>query len=177
MKKYGEIVLYKLTKTTQFFQYHGHSPHPCRSGCNWRSGVTGRSPKVRWRHNPFFANKSRQDGDSDAQMVPNDLPCRAASKDVHIDLLGLTWPEVKFSNWLFKLKKVHVSNQLDEANTMVSFLLGYLPYQKFINEKPSPWKTTAFHLMTSGAKTFDLRSILNGKCYRCMRRTPPCFSF
>ena len=45
---------------------------------------------VKWGHSPFFANKSLQDGDRDAQMVPNDLARRAASKYVqlHIDLLG-----------------------------------------------------------------------------------------
>ena len=32
--------------------------------------------------------KSRQDGDRYAQMMPNDLAPRAASEDVHIDLLG-----------------------------------------------------------------------------------------
>ena len=39
-------------------------------------------------HNPFFANKSRQDGNRGAQMVPNDVARRAVSNDVHIDLLG-----------------------------------------------------------------------------------------
>ena len=71
----------------------------------------GRSPEVKWRHNPIFANMSRQDGYRDAKMVPNNLARRAASDDVHIDLLGpwsdlgLTWPGVKFSNWPFKVKK------------------------------------------------------------------------
>ena len=63
MGKYEMLpVSHKPIKTTQFFQDHGPSPHLCRSGCNWRSGVTGRSPEVKWRRNPFFANKSRQDG-------------------------------------------------------------------------------------------------------------------
>ena len=112
MGKYEMLpVSHKPIKTTQFFQDHGPSPHLCRSGCNWRSGVTGRSPEVKWRRNPFFANKSRQDGDRDAQMVQNDLARRATSGVVHIDLLGswsdldLTWPEVKFSNWPLKIKK------------------------------------------------------------------------
>ena len=37
---------HKPIKTTQFFRDHGHSPYLCRTGCNWRSGVTGRSPEV-----------------------------------------------------------------------------------------------------------------------------------
>ena len=92
-------------KATQFFQDHGHSRHLCRSGCNWRSGVTGRSPEVKWRHNPFFANKSRQDGDRDAQMVPNDLARQAASKDMHIDPLR-SWPDlVLMSNFEIDLSR------------------------------------------------------------------------
>ena len=37
--------------------------------------------------NPVFANNSRQEGDREAQMVPNDLARQAASEDMHIDLL------------------------------------------------------------------------------------------
>ena len=56
-------VSHKPTETTQLLQYHGHSPHLWWSGCNWRSGVTGRSLRsneVKWGHNPFFANNSRR---------------------------------------------------------------------------------------------------------------------
>ena len=116
----------KPTQATQFFQDHVHSPHLWWSGCNWRSGVTGKSPgsnEGKWGHNTFFANKSRPDGDRGAQMVPNDLTRRAASYDVHINLPGswsdleltLTWPEVKFWNWPFKVK----STCSEPTNTMV----------------------------------------------------------
>ena len=55
---------------------------------------------VRWSHMDH-RNKSRQDGDRDAQMAPNDLAHRAALEYVHTDLLGswsdldliLTWPD------------------------------------------------------------------------------------
>ena len=43
---------------------------------------------VKWRHNPFFVNNSRHDGNRDTQIVLNDLASQAASEDVHIDLLG-----------------------------------------------------------------------------------------
>ena len=122
----------KPIKTIQFFQDHGHPPHLCRSGCNWRSGFTEKSPEVKWGHNPFFVNKSRQDRDRDAQMVPNDLARWATSEDVHIDLLGswsdLTWGQI--FKLAFQGPKVHVSNWLDEANTTLSFSFSYLPYQK-----------------------------------------------
>ena len=39
-------------------------------------------------HNPFFfANNSRQHGDIDTQIFPNDLARQAAWKDMNIDLL------------------------------------------------------------------------------------------
>ena len=135
-------------KTTQFFQDVGRSPHLCRCVFDWRSGITGRSPEVKWRHDTFFANKSRQDGDRDAQRMPYDLACRAASEDVHVDLLGswfdldLTWGQI--FRFTFQVQKVHVSNRLDEANTTVSFLFHISHIKKGINEKPSPWKTTFF---------------------------------
>ena len=89
----------KPTEVIQLCQDHGHSPHLWWSGCNWRSGVTGSSTGVKWGHNPLFANKSWQDGDKDAQMVPNDLACRSATANLRTTLLGswliLTWPGLR----------------------------------------------------------------------------------
>ena len=98
----GNMKMHKPIKTTQFFHDHGHSPNLCRSRRNRRSGITGSPPEIKWGQNPFFANKSRQNGDRDAQIVPNDLPRRAASEDVqlHTDLLwswsdlDLTWGQI-----------------------------------------------------------------------------------
>ena len=99
-------VSHKPIETTQFFQDRGELPHLCRSGCNWRTGVTGRSPEVTWgylRSNDvtirFFADKSRQDGDRDALIVPDDLARRAASGIWIFTYLGhdlnLTWPDLR----------------------------------------------------------------------------------
>ena len=83
--------------------------------------------------------------------------------------LTLTWPEVKFWNWPFKGKKLMFqTGSMRQYNGVILFL--YLSYQKVINEKPSPWKTIIFHLMTSGAKTVDRRSNLIEKLYRGMKR-------
>ena len=84
--------------------------------------------------------------------------------------LSLTWPwpDLAWGQILkltFQGKKANVSNRLDESNTMLSFLFSCLSYKKAINEKPYPWKTINFHLMTSGARPVDLRSNLNGKLY------------
>ena len=138
----------------------------------------GRSPKVKWGHNPFFAKKSRQDGDRDAQMAPNELARPAASEDVHSDLLGpwsdldLTWPGVKFSNWPLKVKKYMFWAGSTRRTRWCHFHISHI--KKVINEKTSPWKTIAVHLMTTGDKIIDLRWNLIEKCYRGMKRTPQC---
>ena len=74
----------------------------------------------------------------ETRMVPNDLARRDTSEDVHIDLLWswsdfdltLTWGQIL--KLTFQFKKVHVSNRLEKANTMVSLLFSYLSYQKVI---------------------------------------------
>ena len=144
------------------FQNHGLSPYLCRSGWKWRSGVTGWSPEVKWCHSPFFANKSWQDGDRDKQMVPNDLARRAASDDVHTDLLlghdlTLTWPEVKLT---FNIKKYMFRIGLTRRTRWCHFYFRISHIKKVINEKPYlSMKIIIFHLMTSGAKTIDLGQI------------------
>ena len=171
---YGNLkmlpVSHKPNKTNQFFQDHGHSPHLWWFRCNWWLMVTGRSPEVNWGHTLFFANNSRQDGDRYAQMVPNDMACQVASKDMHIDVLRswpvldltLTWrPEAKIWNWPFKVIK-QMFRTGSTGQTRCCHFSFHVPHiTKVINEKPYPWKTKTFHLMTSGAKTVDLRSHLN----------------
>ena len=131
-------VSHKLTETTQFFQDHEHSPHLWWSGCNWWSGVTGRSSEVTWGHNPFFANNSRQGGDRDERMVPNGFARRAASlRKIYIDLHGLwpdldlTWPEVRFWNWIFKNVQFSIETEFEKLScikkkrfTLLSYDLG-----------------------------------------------------
>ena len=72
------------TETSQLFQDHCNLLHLWWSGCSWWSGVTGRPSAVTWGHNPFFVNNSPQDGDRNAQTVPNDLVRQAALEDMHI---------------------------------------------------------------------------------------------
>ena len=86
------LVSRKLNETTQFFQDNDHSLHLWLSECGWWSWFTGRSYEVT-RSNPFFANKSWQNRDRDAQMTPNDLARQAALEDMHIDILG-SWPDL-----------------------------------------------------------------------------------
>ena len=114
-------------------------------------------------------------------MVPNDSARQFGSEDMHIDLLwswpelDLTWPEVKFWNWPFKVKR-YVFRTVSTSWTRwyhSHFRISYI--KKVINEKPSPWKTITFSLMTSGAKTIDLRSNLSEKRYRGNKRATQCF--
>ena len=141
----------------------------------------GGSPEVKWRHNPFFTNKSRQDGDRDAQMLPNDLARRAASEDVqlHIDPLGswsdlgLAWPGVKFSNWPFKVKKYMCRNSsMRRARWCHFFRIFHI--EKVNNEKPSPWKTTlSFDDLCS--QNYWPRVKSHRRRYRGIRRAPQSF--
>ena len=51
----------KRSRPPNSFRIMATYPYLCRSGCNWRSLVAGRSPEIKWGRSPFFANKSRQD--------------------------------------------------------------------------------------------------------------------
>ena len=113
--------------------------------------VTGRSPEVKWDHNNFFANNSRQDRDRDVQMVPNELARQAASENMHINLLR-SWPDLDLT-WgqilklTFQYQKVNVSNWLHELKMIVSFLSLCHSY-----EKSYQWKTIS---VKSDSFSFD----------------------
>ena len=83
--------------------------------------------------------------------------------------LTLTWGQILKST--LHGQKVNVPNQLDEANTMIIIFI-FVSYQK-----PISVKTVTFHLLTSGAKTIELRSNLIEVPYRGMKRAPQCFFF
>ena len=99
--------------------------------------------KVTWgqmRSQSLFYQKSRQDGDRDAQMMINDLAHRAALEDMHIDLLGhnltLTWPCPdliwgQICKLTFQSKKcMFCTGSTRRTRWCVSFLFSYLPYHK-----------------------------------------------
>ena len=71
-------------------------------------------------------------------MVPNDLARRVASEDVHIDILG-SWSELdltsNFETELFQDQEVRISNRLNEANTLVPFLIFVSPTSKTLLTK------------------------------------------
>ena len=97
--------------------------------------------------------------------MPNDLARRASSDDVHVDLLGSwsdldqTWPEVKFSNWPFKVKKYMFQTGSTRQTRCVIFIFVSV-VSKSYQWKTISVKTINFHSMTSGGKIIDLRSIL-----------------
>ena len=135
------FVSHKPTETTQFFQDHGHSPHLWWSGCSWWSGVSGRSPEVKWGHMKSqyvcFSPISRDRMEIQTRKWFQTTWLVKPLRKMQIDVLGsgpdltLTWPEVKFWNWHFNVKTFrYMSSWFDEANTMVSFLISYLSYQK-----------------------------------------------
>ena len=85
----------------------------------------------------------------------------------------LTWGQI--FNLTFQSQKVHISNRLDGANRMVSFLFSYLPYQKSYWWKTISVKNDNFHSMTSGAKTIDLWSNLIRKIIGAWGELPNAF--
>ena len=145
----------KWSRNHQSFEDHDHSPQLCWSGCNWW-GVTGKSYEVTRGHNPIFANSSRWDGDRVARMVPKDCSSSRFARYAYWLTWGITWPWPGLTwgqTWNLPFKaKIHV-NQLDKANTMVSFSLAYLLYQKIVNENHYPY----FFISWPKAKTVDPR--------------------
>ena len=128
-------VSHKPIKTTQFFQDHDHSPHLCRSECNCRSGVTGRSPEVTIHFSPI---PSRDRIEIETQKwCQTTWPIEPLRKMCILTYLGhdlsLTWPDLR-TNFQIDLSrsKSKCLNRLDEANTMVSFLFSYLTSKKLL---------------------------------------------
>ena len=81
----------------------------------------------------------------------------------------LAWPEVRFWNWSFKVKK-YIFWTGATWQTWLCHFYFLVSHQKIVNEKPSPWKTIIFPLMISGAKTVALMSNLIQKQYWGMKR-------
>ena len=91
--------------------------------------------------------------------------------------LTLTWPDVKFSKWHFNVKSARFEPARRGKQDGIIFIFVSLISKKVINEKSSPWKTTIFHLMTSGAKIIDIRSNLIEERSRGIRRASQHFFF
>ena len=125
------------------------------AGFDW--WPTERSSEVTRGHQQFFANNFRLGRDRDVREVPLCSSLHCASTDMQFDLFGSTWvvtwpwPEVKFSNWLFKVKKYMIRRVLtreerwwqNECATSSKWeVIG-----KIIFEANPPF----WNLMTSGA--------------------------
>ena len=95
----------------------------------WSQGGHLRSNEVKWGQNPVFANNSLQDGDRDAQMVPNDLARQTASEYMHIDRLrswpefGLTWPGSNFEIVLSRSKSTCFEPAWRAKNDGIIFII------------------------------------------------------
>ena len=87
--------------------------------------------------------------------------------------LDLTWGEIL--KLTFQDKKVNFRTGSTRRTRWCQFYFRIFDIKKVINEIPSQWKMAIFHLMTSGAKTIDLRSNLIEKRYRVMIRASKCF--
>ena len=84
------------------------------------------------------------------------------------------WPDLtggQIFKFTFQCQKVHVSNRLDEAKTMVSFYSRISHIKKVINEKPSPCKRPFFIWWPLEPKLLTLGQTWSDN-YRSIRRAP-----
>ena len=83
--------------------------------------------------------------------------------------LTLTWPDLR-SNFQIDLQRSKCTCfEPARRGEHGGVIFIFVSIKKVINEKQSQWKTIIFLLMTSGAKTIDLRSNLIKKRYRARR--------
>ena len=87
--------------------------------------------------------------------------------------LTLTWPGLrsKFENDL-STSKVYFRTGSSRQTQWCHFYFRISLVKKVVNEKPSPWKTAIFHLVTSGGKAIDLRLNLIEKSDQSMKEAP-----
>ena len=103
-------VLHKLTETAQFFQDHNHSPHLWWSECNWWSGSREghlRIHDVTIRFSPITRDKMEVETRKWCETTWLATTLRKLCILTYLGPcsdLDLTWPEVKFWNWLLKIK-------------------------------------------------------------------------
>ena len=166
-------VLHKPTETSQFFQDHDHSPHLYVPGAiddGWSREDHLRPHEVTIRFLPITRDRMEIETRKWFQTTWLVKPLR---KIRILTYLGhdLTftwpcpdpWPEVRFWNWAFKVKKYMFRTGSTRRTRWCHFHCHIYLIQKVINGKLTRWKTIIFYLMTSGVKPIDLRSYLIGK--------------
>ena len=120
-------------------------------------------------HQQFFANNLRTKKDKDVRLLSLRLSSQGASNDVQFDLLGspsdlaLTWPEVKFWHWPFKVKLYVVRRALTRQtrwyqNRCSTFKIKDCIVQKTVLEN--------FGILTPGDLNFDLSQKMTEMIYK-----------
>ena len=159
-------VSHKPTETTKSFRIMAtRSPHLWWSGCNWRSVDTGRSSKVKWVTIRFLhtsrdrMEKRRANGAKQHGSLRGFVGCAYWPTRVMIWYwpdLDLTWPEVKFWTWPFKVKKYMFRIGTTRWTRWCHFYTRTSNVKKLLMKTISV-KNDNFHLMISGAETIDPR--------------------
>ena len=148
---------------------------------SWHLEVTWRVIRGHRGHQQFFANNFWLKRDTEAGLVSLCFSRRDASDDMQHDLFWWPWPwpwpwpEVKFWPWPFKVKRYIFRSLSTSWTRWCHFYFRISIIKKVITEKQSSGKTEIFSLMTSGAKTIDLRSNLSEKRYWGLKRATRCF--
>ena len=89
--------------------------------------------------------------------------------------LSLTWPEVKFWNWPFKIKNAYFEPAWWGEHGDVFFIFVSLMSKKLLMKNHFREKNINFSLTDLWAETFGLTSNLIERRYRGMRRATKCF--
>ena len=117
-------------------------------------------------HQQFFANSLRSKWDRDVGLVSLRLSLQGASNDVHFDLLGsptalaLTWPEVKFCPWPFKVTLYMVRRALTKQTRWHQYRCSTFKSKYFIVQKPF-WKILEFWPLVTSILTWAKKNDRN----------------
>ena len=110
-------------------------------------------------HQQFFANNLRTKWDRDVGLLSLRLSPQGASNDVYFDLLGLpsdlalTWPEVKFWPWPFKVTLYIVWRALTRQIRWYQNRCYTFKIKNFIVPKPF-WKILEFWPLVTSILTW-----------------------
>ena len=177
-------VSHKPFETNQFFQVIAMPTHSIcddtGAADDWGSrGRHLRSNEVKIRFSPIICDRMEVETRKWCQTTLLVKPLRKMCILIFLGLdLTLTWPDMSnFEINLLRSKSTCVEPARRAKHDGIIFIFVSLNPKKLANEKPSPWNTIIFHLMTSGAKTVDLRSNLFEKCSWGMEIAIQCFFY
>ena len=158
---------YKMTQTTQFFQDHGYPPpiYDDLGAIDDRGSQGGHLTPIGHNRMEIGANGAKRLGSSS---------CLAGCAYWPSWAMIWPWPGLRsnFEIDLWMSKGVCFKLVQWGEHDGVIFIFVSLMSKKVINEKPFPWKTIIFHLMTSETQLLTLGQIWLKKVAKAWRELP-----